>query len=213
MLIHKSITDFVDDLASDSPMPGGGGVAALAGTLGAALGLMVCSLTEGKEKFRDAQESIAKLKQEGTRLKAELLQGIDGDGHSYLGIVNAYKLPKRNETEIQARSKAIQEATKEAARFSLSVGQKCLQVMNFAIDIVRYGNPNAASESLACGLLAYAGVYSALATVEINLAAIHDKLFVKDFLAISNHIKAQAEELKENITLDAGKRIVINENF
>lgn len=210
MLIHKSITDFVDDLASDSPMPGGGGVAALAGALGAALGLMVCSLTEGKEKFSDAQMMIAKLKQEGTRLKEELLQGVDGDGHSYLAIVNAYKLPKKNDIEIGIRKQAVQAATKEAARFSLSVGENCLKVMQFAIDIVQSGNPNAASESLACGLLAYAGVYSALTTVEINLASILDPLFVRDFLADGNRIKGQAEELKEKITLEAAKRIVIH---
>ena len=210
MLIHKSIADFVDDLASDSPMPGGGGVAALAGALGAGLGLMVCSLTEGKEKFGDMQMTIAKLKQEGTRLKEELLKGVDGDGHSYLAIVNAYKLPKKNDAEIEIRKQAVQAATKEAARFSLSVGEDCLKVMQFAIDIVQSGNPNAASESLACGLLAYAGVYSALTTVEINLASIQDQLFVQDFLADDNRIKCQAEELKEKITLEAGKRIVIH---
>lgn len=210
MLINKSITDFVDDLASDSPMPGGGGVAALAGALGAGLGLMVCSLTEGKEKFKDVHESINKLKHQGVRLKEELLQGIDGDGCSYLGIVNAYKLPKNNGTEIEIRNKAVQEATKEAALFSLSVGQKCLQVMKFAVDVVQSGNPNAASESLACGLLAYAGVYSALVTVEINLASIHDPLFVQEILAVTNPIKEQAEVLKEKLNSEVAKRIVIN---
>lgn len=210
MLINKSIIDFVDDLASDSPMPGGGGVAALAGALGAGLGLMVCSLTEGKEKYKDMYESINKLKQKGTHLKEDLVQGIDGDGYSYLSIVNAYKLPKNNENEIEIRNKAVQEATKEAARFSLLVGQKCLQVMNFAVDVVQSGNLNAASESLACGLLAYAGVYAALATVEINLASIHDHLFVQEILAINIPIKEQAEVLKEKITSEVAKRIVIN---
>ncbi|TWH51978.1 cyclodeaminase/cyclohydrolase family protein [Sporomusa sp. KB1] len=209
MLIDKSITDFVDDLASDSPMPGGGGVAALAGALGAGLGLMVCSLTEGKEKFKNEQESIVKLKQEGTRLKEELLRGVDGDGYSYIGIVNAYKLPKSNEAEIKIRNQTVQEATKEAARFSLSVGQNCLQVMKYAIDVVQFGNPNAASESLACGLLAYAGVYSALVTVEINLSSIKDYIFIKDILTINAHIKEQAEVLKEKISAEAAKRILI----
>lgn len=210
MLIHKSITDFVDDLASDSPMPGGGGVAALAGALGAGLGLMVCSLTEGKEQFSEAQTTIVKLKQKGIRLKEELLQGVDGDGHSYLAIVNAYKLPKNNDVEIKIRKQAVQAATKEAARFSLSVGENCLKVMQFAIDVVQSGNPNAASESLACGLLAYAGVYSALTTVEINLATIQDPLFVRNLLADGNRIKDQAEELKEKITLEAAKHITIH---
>lgn len=210
MLINKSITEFVDELASDSPMPGGGGVAALAGALGAGLGLMVCNLTAGKEKFIDVQESVTKLIEEGTRLKEELLRGIDGDGHSYLGIVNAYKLPKNNEAEIQARKQAVQVATKEAARFSLAVGENCLKVMKFAIEVVRVGNPNAASESLGCGLLAYAGIYSALVTVEINLAAIQDRNFVQNMLATTIAIKEQAEMLKTEITKEAANRIVIH---
>ena len=208
VLIDKSITDFIEELASDSPMPGGGGVAALAGALGAGLGLMVCNLTEGKEKFKDRQESISRLKQEGIRLKEELLRGIDGDGNSYLGIVNAYKLPKTSEAEVAVRKHAVQEATKEAARVSLAVGQNCLQVMKLAIDIVRSGNPNAASESLACSLLAYAGVHAALVTTEINLAAIHDQAFVQDMLAVILPIKEQAEVLKEQITVEAANRIV-----
>ncbi|HWR40526.1 MAG TPA: cyclodeaminase/cyclohydrolase family protein [Patescibacteria group bacterium] len=210
MLIDKSVNDFVDDLASDSPMPGGGGAAALAGALGAGLGLMVCSLTEGKEKYKDMQESIHELKQQGTRLKEELLQGVDGDGNSYLRIVNAYKLPKTNEIEKKARNRAVQEATKEAARFSLSMAQKCLQVMRFAVDVVKSGNLNAASESLASGLLAYAGVYAGLVTVEINLASIHDPLFVQEIYAITLAVKEQAELLKEAITAEAASRIVIN---
>ena len=210
MLIDKSVTEFVDDLASASPMPGGGGVAALAGALGAGLGLMVCSLTEGKEKHKNEQEAIAKLKKEGTSLKEELLHSVDGDGYSYLGIVNAYKLPKSNENEIKIRKQAVQAATKEAARFSLTVGQNCLQVMKFAIDVVQSGNPNAASESLACGLMAYAGVHAAVVTVEINLAFIKDHLFVKDLLASNVRIKEQAEALKEEITAEVSKRIIID---
>lgn len=209
MLIDKSVADFVDVLASDSPMPGGGGVAALAGALGAGLGLMVCNLTKGKEKFKNEQESILRLIEEGTRLKEELLQGIDGDGQSYLGIVEAFKLPKRDDAEIQFRKYAVQKATMQAAKFSLLTAQNCLQVMKFAVDVVQSGNPNAASESMACGLLAYAGVYSALVTVEINLASINDHDFVRDILDATDPIKQQAEILKEEITSEAAKRIIL----
>ena len=211
MLIDKSVTDFVDELASDSPMPGGGGVAALAGALGVGLGLMVCNLTVGKEKFKNSQDSISELIQNGGTLKKELLAAVDGDGLSYLGIVNAYKLPKRSEDEIQVRNQAIQEATKEAARFSLSVGKNCLQVMKFAVDVALSGNPNAASESLSSGLLAYAGVYAALVTVEINLTSVHDPHFVRDILNVTAPIKTQAETLKDQLTAEVSKHVVIKD--
>ena len=55
-----AIKDFVSELSSKAPVPGGGGASALAGALGAALGNMVCSLTVGKKKYRDVEEDILK---------------------------------------------------------------------------------------------------------------------------------------------------------
>ncbi|HEY3424487.1 MAG TPA: cyclodeaminase/cyclohydrolase family protein [Negativicutes bacterium] len=207
MLVDKTVTDFVEDLASNSPMPGGGGVAALAGALGAALGLMVCSLTEGKEKFSHLQEAITEIKQKGIILKEELIRCVDGDGHSYLGIVKACKLPKTTEQEKQQRTACIQEATKEAARFSLHVAQSCLEVMEFAVQIVLVGNPSAASESAACGVIAYGGVHAAVVTVNINLISIKDQSFVEDMQAAVQAIKDQAERLNHQILMEAEKVI------
>ena len=58
MLTEKSCLEFVDVLASESPVPGGGGASAMAGALGIALGSMVGNLTLGRKKYQDVQEDI-----------------------------------------------------------------------------------------------------------------------------------------------------------
>jgi glutamate formiminotransferase/formiminotetrahydrofolate cyclodeaminase len=47
-LVKRSVADFVDEVSRDTPAPGGGSIAALAGALGAALVSMVANLSIGK---------------------------------------------------------------------------------------------------------------------------------------------------------------------
>ena len=51
---RMEIRAFLDELASDSPAPGGGSVAALCASLGSALVSMVSNLTIGKEKYKES---------------------------------------------------------------------------------------------------------------------------------------------------------------
>ena len=58
----NSCREFVEVLASNAPVPGGGGAAALVGAIGTALGNMVGSLTVGKKKYADVEAEIIALK-------------------------------------------------------------------------------------------------------------------------------------------------------
>ena len=55
---QNSCREFVEVLASNAPVPGGGGAAALVGAIGTALGNMVGSLTVGKKKYAAVEEEI-----------------------------------------------------------------------------------------------------------------------------------------------------------
>lgn len=208
MLVDKTVTEFVNELASNAPMPGGGGAAALSGALGAALGLMVCNLTEGKEQFGHCQAEVAEIKQQGLRLKNELTHYVDEDGKSFLKVMKAYKLPKSTAEEQESRNEAIQEAIKNAARVSLQVANLCLEVMGFASRILLSGNPNAASEAVASGVVAYGGLQAAICTVNINLSAIKDQGSVKDIKDAVRSLLERAEEINRRILTDAEKVIV-----
>ena len=55
-LTALSVEEFAHRLSSKEPTPGGGGAAAHAGALGAALGGMVANLTIGKPKYSDVED-------------------------------------------------------------------------------------------------------------------------------------------------------------
>ena len=48
---NQTVQEFLDDLVSKTPAPGGGSVAALMGATAASLVSMVCNLTIGKKKY------------------------------------------------------------------------------------------------------------------------------------------------------------------
>ena len=50
-LLDRPVRQFLDELASGAPTPGGGSVAALTGALAAGLLTMVCDLTIGKKAY------------------------------------------------------------------------------------------------------------------------------------------------------------------
>ncbi|MDK2846586.1 MAG: methenyltetrahydrofolate cyclohydrolase, partial [Synergistales bacterium] len=98
-LSEMKIDEFVKELASDSPAPGGGSVAALSGSLGAALVSMVSALTVGKEKYRDNREVMEKTGEEARELQTRLLELMEEDTKAFNAYMAALKLPKETEEQ------------------------------------------------------------------------------------------------------------------
>jgi glutamate formiminotransferase/formiminotetrahydrofolate cyclodeaminase len=107
MLIDKKISNFMDELASNSPTPGGGSAAALAGALGAALISMVGNLTVGKKKYEDVEEDINKIISSSEKLRHELSQLIEEDVKVFNNFMATYKMPKETEDEKTIRAEKI----------------------------------------------------------------------------------------------------------
>ena len=82
-MTRYSCEDFVFKLASNTPVPGGGGASALVGAIGMALGDMVGSLTLGKKKYADVQEDIERLKKQAGEIERELLSLIERDAEVF----------------------------------------------------------------------------------------------------------------------------------
>ena len=95
-------TEFVDALASDAAVPGGGGGAAYAGALAAALGAMVGNITAGKPKFADVADDMRASVVELDAARARLLELIDEDAEAFsrlaaeqAALVGACEVPLR----------------------------------------------------------------------------------------------------------------------
>jgi glutamate formiminotransferase/formiminotetrahydrofolate cyclodeaminase len=108
-LVSMKVNSFLSELASSSPAPGGGSVAALAGSLGAALSSMVCNLTIGKEKYADVQSEIKDTLKKSEQLRKELTNLIDEDTEAFNDVMKAFKMPKDTGELKSKRSKGIQE--------------------------------------------------------------------------------------------------------
>ncbi len=115
-LITMSLEDFLKELGSSSPAPGGGSVAALAGALAAALCVMVSGLTAGKEKCRDSWEDMEKVGREAAALEERLRSLVDEDTAAFRAVMDARRLPRGTTAERETRERALREAVLRSAR-------------------------------------------------------------------------------------------------
>lgn len=207
MLTEQSISQFLDELASNSPAPGGGSVAALAGAAGAALTSMVCNLTIGKKKYADVQEEITAVLDKSERLRRELTGLIDKDTNAFNMVMAALGLPKSSEQEQAARSAAIQEATKQATLVPLSVMNLCEQSLHLAKTVAAKGNRNSASDAGVSALMLQASCAGAALNVRINLGGLKDAEFVRQTSARYTEVSRQVELLTREVLLEVEKAL------
>jgi len=174
----RTLASFLDELASNSPAPGGGSVAALAGALGVALTSMVCNLTIGKKKYADAEEDMKNTLAQSEALRQQFTTLIDKDAAAFNKVMEAYGLPKDDEAQMALRSAAITGATKEAALVPLEVMKHCIDAHALAQDVAAEGNVNSVSDAGVSALMLHAACESAALNVRINLSGIKDAEFV-----------------------------------
>ncbi len=178
MLVTKPVNLFLDELASSSPAPGGGSVAALAGALGAALTSMVCNLTIGKKKYAGIQDDMKNILAQAEDLRAKFTRLVDKDTDAFNKVIEAFSLPKDTEPQIALRRAAINEATKEATLIPLEVMKHCIDAMALAQEVAANGNPNSVSDAGVSALLLHAACEGAALNVKINLNSLADSEFV-----------------------------------
>lgn len=196
---QKPIAEFLDELASQAPVPGGGSGAALVGALGAALAGMVCNLTIGKPKYADVQAEIQALLAQTEALRARLTALIDEDIAVYYRLSSAYKMPKDTDEQKAARTAAIQGILRDATRVPMQIAEACVQVLHLCKPIAEKGNVGAVSDAGVAALLAEAALRSAALNVLINLAAIKDAGFVARERAVLEGLLSGKAQLKEEI--------------
>jgi formiminotetrahydrofolate cyclodeaminase len=178
-LVKQNIAMFLDELASSSPAPGGGSVAALAGAMGAALSSMVCNLTKGKQGYETVQDEIHEILKKSERLREDLTELIDRDTEAFNEVMTALKMPKDTE-ELKAQRKiVIQTAFKHAAEVPLETARKSLQVLDVAYIVAQKGNTNSISDAAVSALMAQSAAQAAILNVRINLGSIKDNQFVQ----------------------------------
>ncbi len=176
LLVDMTVSEFSDEVQTDSVAPGGGSVAALSGALGAGLVAMVSNLSIGKDYLK-VYKDICRIGIGADELKSALMYNVDADTQAFNCVVVANRLPKESKEERKIRDKAIQAAYKEAIDTPLDTAKKCLAIMKLADEIADKGLAASASDAGVGALMAHAGLRGALLNVKINLPSITDKKF------------------------------------
>ncbi|MDO5027288.1 MAG: cyclodeaminase/cyclohydrolase family protein [Tissierellia bacterium] len=180
MLINNSIKDYMDDLSSDRPAPGGGSVSAVSGSLGVSIMQMVCSLSIGKKGLEDYQDILVDMLDKSQAYKDYFLQAIDEDCNCYPSIISAYRLPKNSDQEKKDRLEQIQKAYKYATEIPFTIGQKGHEFLDLLEKVIDISNKNIITDAYVSANQMQACIDGALINAKINLNYIKDQEYRED---------------------------------
>ncbi|MDD5035311.1 MAG: cyclodeaminase/cyclohydrolase family protein [Methylococcaceae bacterium] len=183
MIIDKPVQQFLDELASKAPTPGGGGAAALMGAMGAGLVSMVCNLTLGKKNYEAVETEMRAALEQAENLRARLTDMIQADKEVFDRVMSAYGLPKETDAQKQSRSEAIQAALKAATDVPLACAKCCAELIDLSRVVAEKGNKNVISDAGVAVLAGYGALKSAALNVYVNAGAIKDEAFVRGCLS------------------------------
>jgi glutamate formiminotransferase/formiminotetrahydrofolate cyclodeaminase len=174
---EQGLDTYLTDVAAAEPLPGGGSVAALAGALAAALGEMMSSLTEGRDKYALVESRVREIHAKLLNLRVVLRALVQEDSAAFKSLLDAIKLPKGTGEENAARYEAIQRATRSATEAPLSTARAASEVLECLRVLVEIGNPNAKSDVAVGAQLANASLKGAQYNVLANIPGLSDTSF------------------------------------
>ena len=179
-------TDFLEQLASSSPTPGGGGACAYVGALGSALASMVGNLTVGKPAYASVEPEIARSLEKLHSLRQTLLRLVEEDEKAFAPLARAYGLPRQSEEEKELRTAAIQEGLVRASIVPLQIMKTCSEVIIECELMANKGSKMVLSDAGVGVMFAQAALKAASLNVFINTASMQDKREACDFNSQAN---------------------------
>ena len=202
-LIDLSVKDFISEVDSKSPAPGGGSISSLASALGISLIRMVGHLTVSKKKFISLSDEI-KLEFQSTidsmlLIKDELIALIDQDTEAFNQIMKAYQLPKDSEEQIIQRKLKIEEETINAIIIPSKVASLSLAALNHIDIIFNYGNSQMISDLGVGILMLVSGIEGAAMNMLINLSSLNDEMTKTQYKNQADNYIEKANEMKQKL--------------
>ena len=173
-LIYLTAKGFSDEVLRESPAPGGGSVSSYVGSLGSSLAGMVANLSCNTRGWEDRVDAFSDIAYNVNKIREDLLFLVDEDSNAFNNIMNAYKLPRNNNKEIELRLESIKKSTLYAAEVPLRVMKKAYECYKYIRRISEEGNQNSISDSGVACLCVYTSIYGAYLNVKINLKEIEN---------------------------------------
>ncbi len=198
-LVQMKVSDFIDEVSRESPAPGGGSIAALAGSLGASLASMVSNLTANKRGSEEVDAILNEAAEKAQEIKFKLAAAIDADTNAFNAYMEARRLPSKTPEEKKKKFEAEQEGLKQAVRVPLETARQSLEALKVAEVVVRYGNPNSITDVGVGALMAYNGVKGGVFNVLINLGQIQDADFVDEMRRTCAELEKEAAQIRDRV--------------
>lgn len=181
-LVNMSVKNFALETASDSPAPGGGSIAALAGSLGAALGTMVANLSAAKRGWEDRVSEFSPWAEEGQKHTAKLTALVDEDTRAFDSIMAAIGLPKDTSEQKEERKKAIEKASQYATEVPFKTMQAAYDCIPLLREMAEKGNPNSLSDVGVGAICIKTAVRGAWFNVLINAKDLGDRTWAENMV-------------------------------
>ncbi|MBN4080895.1 glutamate formimidoyltransferase [Caldithrix abyssi] len=198
-LMSLTVGEFVNELSTNSPAPGGGSVSALAGSLGAALSAMVAALTHEKKGFEAGKAEMESIGTEAQLIKARLSFLVDEDTNAFNQVMVANRMPASNDEEAAQKTEAIMHTNKYAIDIPFEVATLCLRVIELADILVEKGNPNSVSDAGVAAEVGLAGVRGAAMNVLINLPGVDDESYCNEKRKAVDELIQKAEDYHQTV--------------
>ncbi len=198
-LIDLNLSDFADLTASEAPAPGGGSIAAYAGTLGIGLATMVANLSSHKRGWDERWEYFSDWAVKGENYKQKLLHLVDEDTNAFNRIMDAFRLPKKTEEEKKVRAEAIEQATLFATKVPLEVMKTAYDSMEVMEEMAKEGLPASISDVAVGTLSARTAVNGAYYNVLINAATLKNKENANQLINEAKDILSKSLEKEKRI--------------
>jgi glutamate formiminotransferase/formiminotetrahydrofolate cyclodeaminase len=182
-LAAMSLAAFADELSSDSPAPGGGSVAALAGALAAGLATMMANLSHPKRGFEEKRAALERLAVRGQAIKDRLLAAVDADTAAFDVYLAAMRLPQTTPEERAARESAMVAATIGTIEVPLVTLEAAPSIVELCLEAGEIGMAASLSDAGTGAAMALAAASGAYQNVCINLPGLSDAGVKRELLA------------------------------
>ena len=175
-MLDKTIRTFTEESASKAPVPGGGGVSALCGSLAASLAEMVTNLTAGKKKYAEYEKEIRDIMKRTETLRLLLLECIEKDAEAFAPLAAAYSLDKNSE----GYAERMETCLRNAAVPPFEIMKYCAEVIRLDERLAVIGSKLAVSDAGTSAMLASGALYGAYLNVRVNTRLMKDRTYADE---------------------------------
>ncbi len=197
--MEANIYSFTEKLASKSPTPGGGGVAALCGAMGAALASMVCGLTLGKPKYAQYEKEILEITGEAEALRKKLMALAEEDEVAFEPLSRAYSLPCGTDEEKEHKTKVMEKCLATAADVPFRVVRTAYEAILLHERLVEKGSRLAVSDVGVGAVVCKSAMQSAALNVYINTKYMNNKSLAEEYNAATDEYLKKGSDIADKI--------------